>query len=39
MIMENEQTRQKDETFTAMLYAFVIMFVYITICILMLSIK
>lgn len=39
MIMENEQTRQKDETFTALLYAFVIILIYIIICFLMLNNK
>lgn len=39
MIMENEQTRQKDETWTAMLYAFVILLIYITVCFLLLNVK
>lgn len=39
MIMENQQTRQKDEMWTAMLYALVIMLIYLIICFLMLSVK
>jgi hypothetical protein len=37
--MENEKIRLDREMLTAMLYAFTIMFIYITICILMVNIK
>jgi hypothetical protein len=37
--MENEKIRPGKEMFPAMFYAFTIMFIYITICILMVNIK
>ena len=39
MIMENDKIRPENEMFTVMFYAFTIMLIYITICILMVNIN